>query len=100
MDVTNHSSSPSSSFEQRLHAIKDSLRKLLETSGESASELKHRAIEVEHVAAARTREVAAKAGGWAQAAGARAGTWIKAHPVASVAIAFGVGYAIVRSVRR
>lgn len=79
----------SSSFEHRVNAVKDSLRQLVEQGSSRASHLKDRAIEVEHAAAAGTR-----------AAAQRAGTWIKAHPVMSAAIALSLGYAVVRMARR
>jgi ElaB/YqjD/DUF883 family membrane-anchored ribosome-binding protein len=68
----------SSDFDARLDSLKDSVKDLLDAGSERASNFKDSAL-----------TGANKVGGL-----------IKAHPVAAVAIAFGVGYLVMRMIRR
>lgn len=76
-------------FEARLAAFKQGLRDLASYGGDRATELKARAVEAEHVVEERAKTLAAKAT-----------ELIRRYPVASVMLAFGVGYVLVRKLRR
>jgi ElaB/YqjD/DUF883 family membrane-anchored ribosome-binding protein len=77
------------SFEDRVHSLKDSVRGLADMGSTRASELKDRVVSA--------KETAMSA---AQTYRAHAETWIKGNPLAAVGIAFGIGYVAMRIVRR
>ena len=78
-----------SNAENRLDSLKASVRNLVDAGGERASQLKSKAIDVKDQVVDR--------GGVALD---RAGALIKEHPIAAIGIAFGVGYIIVRMLKR
>jgi ElaB/YqjD/DUF883 family membrane-anchored ribosome-binding protein len=73
----------------RIENIKDSLRGLVDRGQERASAIKHKAVDIQHRAKER--------GGVALD---RTTVFIKDNPIKSVAMAFGVGYLLMRLVRR
>ena len=77
------------SANNRLDSIKSSVRNLVDAGGERAGQLKSKAIDVKDQVVENS-----------SAALSRAGSLIKEHPIAAVAIAFGVGYIAVRLLRR
>jgi len=77
------------SLEQRLAAFKDSLKNLVDYGSERATQFKAQAIEAEHVAEERARPAVAKAT-----------ALIKQYPLSAVAIAVGIGYGIIRMIRK
>ena len=79
----------SASASNRLDSLKSSVRNLVDAGGERAGQLKHKAIDVKDAAMENGR-----------AAITRTGSLIKEHPLAAIAIAFGVGYIAVRLLRR
>lgn len=79
----------SASTSNRLDSIKSSVRHLVDAGGERAGQLKHKAIDV--------KDTVFENG---SAAISRTGSLIKEHPLAAVAIAFGVGYIAIRLLRR
>ena len=79
----------SAAFENRLDALKESVRGLVEMGSERASAIKDRAIDA--------KDAVARRGGKAINV---MGRLIKDHPLAAIGIAFGIGYLVVRLVRR
>ena len=77
------------SLENRFDSLKESARKLVDAGGEKAHALKDKAIDV--------KDAAFKNGGIALD---KAGSLIKAHPIAAIAIAFGVGYLVIRVLKK
>jgi ElaB/YqjD/DUF883 family membrane-anchored ribosome-binding protein len=73
----------------RLDDIKDSIKGLVDRGHDKVNAIKDKAVDVQH----RARERGS-------AAIDRTTTLIKDHPIAAVGIAFGVGYLIMRLVRR
>jgi ElaB/YqjD/DUF883 family membrane-anchored ribosome-binding protein len=78
-----------SRFDSRLDSLKESVRGLVESGGDRAAALKDRMKDV--------KDSALEGAG---TAANRLGKLIKAHPIAAIAIAFGVGYVAMRIVRR
>lgn len=78
-----------SQLESRIGSLKESVRNLVDAGGERAGHLKERAKEMKGT-------VADKGG----AALERMGEMIKKHPIASLGIAFGIGYFAVRMLRK
>jgi ElaB/YqjD/DUF883 family membrane-anchored ribosome-binding protein len=76
-------------IEQRVDMLKENLRGLVEQGQDKVNEIKTKVIEV--------KDQAMKQG---SAAMDQARETIKAHPLASVGIAFGVGYVAMRIFRR
>ena len=76
-------------FEDRMGALKDSVRNLVDAGGERAGHIKEKLIDAKDVAMDR--------GG---AAMNRVGSLIKDHPIAAIGIAFGVGYLTIRLLRK
>lgn len=77
------------SLENRLDSLKEGVRNLVDKGGERAGEIKTRAIDVKD-SVVENGEVAIQ----------KAGSFIKEHPIAAIAIAFGVGYFAVRMIRK
>ena len=73
----------------RLDNLKDSIKGLVDRGHERATAIKHKAVDVQHRAKER-----------GTVAYDRTTLAIKDHPIAAVAIAFGVGYFLMRLVRR
>lgn len=78
-----------STMDSRLDSLKSSVRNLVDAGGERAGKLKDKAIDV--------KDAVVENG---SAALNRAGALIKEHPIAAVGIAFGVGYIVVRMLRK
>ncbi len=72
------SASISSEFESRLDSLRDSVKELFDAGSERAANLKDTAMTGAN----------------------KLGKVIKDHPIAAVAIAFGVGYIVMRMMRR
>jgi ElaB/YqjD/DUF883 family membrane-anchored ribosome-binding protein len=79
----------SASFEDRLDSLKESMRNLVEVSGERASALKHRMGDVKDTVFASSKTGVQKVG-----------AFVKGHPIIAIGVAFGVGYLVMRIVRR
>jgi ElaB/YqjD/DUF883 family membrane-anchored ribosome-binding protein len=82
------SSTKTSDTMQRMDALKDSVRDFVHSGQDKAGDLKDKAFDIKEQAfdagaqaLTRTREV------------------IKLHPIASVAVAFGIGYIVMRVAR-
>lgn len=78
-----------STMENRLDSLKSSVRNLVDAGGERAGQLKNKAIDV--------KDAVVENG---SAALNRAGALIKEHPIAAVGLAFGVGYIVVRMLKK
>lgn len=76
-------------LEDRMGSLKESVRNLVDASGERAGQIKERLVDAKDMAFDR--------GG--QALG-RVSALVKEHPIAAIGIAFGVGYLAVRMMRR
>ena len=76
-------------LDSKLDTLKESVRNLVDAGGERAGQIKTKAIDVKDV-------VVENSG----AALKKAGELIKAHPIAAIGIAFGVGYIAVRLLRK
>ena len=74
-----------STFEDRLDALKESVRGIVDFSADKADFLKHKLGDVKDYSGAGVKKV---------------GALIKEHPIAALAIAFGVGYLTMRMMRR
>ncbi|NVB79891.1 MAG: hypothetical protein HOV81_15955 [Kofleriaceae bacterium] len=79
----------SASASHRLDSLKQSVRNLVDAGGERAGQVKKKAIDVKDTVFENSSEALT-----------RAGSLIKEHPIAAIAIAFGVGYLTVRLLRR
>lgn len=77
------------SLENRVDSIKESVRNLVDAGGERAGQLKNKAIDV--------KDSVIDNGG---AALRKTGSLIKDHPLVAIGIAFGVGYIVVRLLRK
>jgi ElaB/YqjD/DUF883 family membrane-anchored ribosome-binding protein len=75
--------------DSRLDAFKEGVRHLVDAGGERAGQIKTKAFDV--------KDSVVENGG---AAIRKAGELIKAHPIAAIGIAFGVGYIAVRVMRK
>ena len=78
-----------SAMENRLDALKESVRNLVDAGGERAGQLKGKAIDLKD-------SVVENSG----AAINRVGSMIKQHPFAALGIAFGIGYIAIRMLRK
>jgi len=78
-----------STMENRFDSLKSSVRNLVDAGGERAGKIKNKAIDV--------KDSVVESGG---AALNRAGELIKEHPIVAVGIAFGVGYIVVRMLKK
>lgn len=76
-------------LEDRFDSLKDSVRNLVDAGGERAGQIKDRAIDM--------KDTVFENG---QLAFRKAGSFIKDHPIASIAVAFGIGYFAVRMMRK
>lgn len=74
---------------RRLDEIKENVRGLVERGQERVTAIKGKAVDLQHRAKAR-----------GSAALDRTTTIIKEHPLAAVSVAFGLGYLLMRLVRR
>lgn len=79
----------SKNIDQRVDTLKENVRGLVEQGQDKVNELRTKAVEVKDQAMQR---------GGAFLDSMREN--IKAHPIAAVAIAFGIGYVAMRIVRR
>lgn len=78
-----------SAFEDRLDALKESVRGLVDSSSERAGRLKEKMVDVKDRAFESSRTGITKLG-----------ELIKDHPIAAIGIAFGIGYFTIRMLRR
>jgi len=78
-----------SSMDNRLDSLKSGVRNLVDAGSERASHLKDKAIDV--------KDSIVDNGG---AALKKTGSLIKEHPIAAIAIAFGIGYITVRLLKK
>lgn len=76
-------------LETRLDSLKDSMRSLVDFGSETAGTIKTKAIDV--------KDVVVTNGGKALR---KTGSLIKDHPIIAVGIAFGVGYLVMRVMRK
>lgn len=79
----------STSAGNRIDSLKSGMRHLVDDAGERAGQLKSKAIDVKDSVFENS-----------SAALSRASSLIKEHPLAAIAIAFGVGYIAVRLLRK
>ena len=84
-----HKNGSASTFENRLDAVKESIRNLVDAGGERAGVLKNKAIDVKDVVFENSEK-----------AFKETTNWVKAHPIVALGIAFGVGYFAVRMMRK
>lgn len=85
----NTRSNATSEQQRRLDDIKENVRGLVERGQERVSAIKDKAVDFQHRAKARGNAVLD-----------RVTTIIKEHPLAAVSVAFGLGYLLMRLVRR
>ena len=78
-----------SSLENRFDSLKSSVRNLVDAGSERADQLKGKAIDV--------KDAVVENGSKALD---RAGTLIKENPFIAIGIAFGIGYLVVRMLRK
>ena len=78
-----------SSLEHRLDSLKESVRNLVDAGGERAGNFRSRAVDA--------KDAVVERGGVAIR---HTGSLIKEHPIAAIAIAFGIGYIAVRLVKK
>ena len=78
-----------SALESRIEGVKQSVRNLVDKGGERAGHLKDRAAGVKDTVFENS-EVALD----------RARSFIKDHPIAALGIGFGVGYLVIRMLRK
>jgi ElaB/YqjD/DUF883 family membrane-anchored ribosome-binding protein len=81
--------SSASSFEDRLDSLKESMRNLVDIGSDRASALKDRVVDVKDSVVGKSKTGVHKMG-----------AMIKQHPIVAVGVAFGVGYLVMRIVRR
>jgi len=79
----------SARFDERFDALKQSMRHLVDVGNDTASALKDKMIDVKDTAVSGT-----------SSALKTTGKLIKAHPIAAVAIAFGIGFVAFKLIRR
>jgi ElaB/YqjD/DUF883 family membrane-anchored ribosome-binding protein len=87
--TSNQSTGPDDSLDERIGALKDSVKGLADFGTKKVGDVKERAVELKDEVWDGANSYVAK--------GAK---WIKANPYASVGIAFGIGYLGMRLVRR
>jgi len=78
-----------STFENRVDALKDSVRNLVDAGGERAGQIKNKAIDVKDQVFESS-----------SAAVTKLGSLIKEHPLAAIGVAFGIGYVTVRMLKK
>lgn len=78
-----------STMENRLESLKSSMRNLVDAGGERAGQLKNKAIDVKDAVVEGS-----------SAALNRTGELIKKHPIVAIGLAFGVGYIVVRMLKK
>jgi ElaB/YqjD/DUF883 family membrane-anchored ribosome-binding protein len=78
-----------SRFDERFDALKQSMRHLVEAGNDTAAALKDKMIDVKDTAVSGTKSGINRLGGL-----------IKDHPIAAVAIAFGIGFVAIKMIRR
>lgn len=78
-----------STLEGRLDSLKENVRNLVDAGSERAGHLKERAIGVKDTVVENSERALD-----------RVTTLIKAHPIAAIGIAFGVGYIAIRMIRK
>jgi len=78
-----------STFENRVDALKDSVRNLVDAGGERAGQIKNKAIDVKDQVFESS-----------SAAVTKLGSLIKEHPIAAIGVAFGIGYVTVRMLKK
>lgn len=78
-----------SAFEDRLDALKESVRGLVDSSSERADRLKSKMVDVKDSVFESSRSGIN-----------RLGELIKDHPIAAIGIAFGIGFFAIRMMRR
>ena len=78
-----------SELDDRMGNLKDSVRNLVDASGERANQIKERLADAKDVAFDK-----------GSAALGRVSALIKEHPIAAIGIAFGIGYLAVRMLRK
>lgn len=78
-----------SELDDRMGNLKDSVRNLVDASGERASQIKERLVDAKDVAFDK-----------GSAALGRVSALVKEHPIAAIGIAFGIGYLAVRMLRK
>lgn len=78
-----------SAFEDRLDALKESVRGLVDSSSERADRLKSKMVDVKDTVLESSRTGIN-----------RLGELIKDHPIAAIGIAFGIGFFAIRMMRR
>ncbi|HEX8114186.1 MAG TPA: hypothetical protein VF516_40935, partial [Kofleriaceae bacterium] len=88
MPSHNDASSPAS-LDDRIDALAANLKNLVSQMSTTAAEVKGRAIDVKQRASSSAGSLAA-----------RAGRVIQDHPIAAIGVAFGVGYLVMRLIRR
>ncbi|HSD87966.1 MAG TPA: hypothetical protein VLB44_10650 [Kofleriaceae bacterium] len=76
-------------MENRLESLKSSMRNLVDAGGERAGQLKNKAIDVKDAVVEGS-----------SAALNRTGELIKKHPIVAIGLAFGVGYIVVRMLKK
>ena len=78
-----------SELDDRMGNLKDSVRNLVDASGERANQIKERLADAKDVAFDK-----------GSAALGRVSALVKEHPIAAIGIAFGIGYLAVRMLRK
>lgn len=76
-------------LDDRMGNLKESVRNLVDASGERASQIKDRLYDAKDVAVDK-----------GSAAIGRVSALVKEHPFAAIGIAFGVGYLAIRMLRK
>ncbi len=79
----------SSAIDDRMGNLKDSVRNLVDASGDRANQIKERLADAKDVAFDK-----------GSAALGRVSALVKEHPIAAIGIAFGIGYLAVRMLRK
>jgi ElaB/YqjD/DUF883 family membrane-anchored ribosome-binding protein len=79
----------SANLDNRLDSLKESVRNLVDAGGERAGQLKNRAIDAKD-SIVENSGVAIR----------KVSDLVKEHPIAAIAIAFGVGYIAIRMLRK
>jgi ElaB/YqjD/DUF883 family membrane-anchored ribosome-binding protein len=79
----------SGALDDRMGSLKDSVRNLVDASGERANQIKERLADAKDVAYDK-----------GSAALGRVSALVKEHPFAALGIAFGIGYLAVRMLRK
>jgi len=82
------------------NGIKESVKGLVDQGQEKMHALKDKVVDLQHKAKDKAADLSGKAKERGTAAFDRVTETIKAHPFAAVGIAFGIGYIVMRLVRR